>query len=319
MNGFSSLPTPLSSPNLLSPTHVDGRLSPNSASNGTSTSNSWLAPPSDGETTPSRSASPGPDSENSGWSSAVGRATTGKSGRVIERLMAENDRLRRELRAELSRREELQRTVETNRPMMETLRAENQNLVAMRAADEGVLARRERKIEQLKGDLESERDRREGAERRANDMVRLKEEVETKTEREVGEANDKARYAMVQVEILQQSLKQLRVEYQQRAETLAKGIQEVTAQREDDLGKMARLDIVVEQMRQEVERANKTNDALKKFAEQQKSEFEKKIQEVANDAEQKDEEAKRLRDEMAEVIGKMKWVMNVQQNVGSRS
>lgn len=36
-----------------------------------------------------------PTNENQ-WSSAVGHATTnGKSGRVIERLMAENDRLKR--------------------------------------------------------------------------------------------------------------------------------------------------------------------------------------------------------------------------------
>jgi hypothetical protein len=51
-----------------------------------------------------------PPNENQ-WSSAVGHATTnGKSGRVIERLMAENDRLKRELELQILRSQELERT-----------------------------------------------------------------------------------------------------------------------------------------------------------------------------------------------------------------
>ena len=57
-----------------------------------------------------------PPNENQ-WSSAVGHATTnGKSGRVIERLMAENDRLKRELELQILRSQELERNLETMRP-----------------------------------------------------------------------------------------------------------------------------------------------------------------------------------------------------------
>ncbi|KAL9063333.1 MAG: hypothetical protein Q9157_008293, partial [Trypethelium eluteriae] len=172
MTGFTSLPTPASSPDLLQTTGLDDSFSTNSPPNSlmnsqpnsqaTSTSlretsshllaQSWLLPQPDPEqdprsfprcTSPTTPTPTNDENSNSAWSSAVGRATTGKSGRVIERLMAENDRLRRELRAELSAREELQKRLETSRPITEALQVENSNLAAMRASDASVIARRE--------------------------------------------------------------------------------------------------------------------------------------------------------------------------------
>ena len=233
--------------------------------------------------------------------------------------MAENDRLRRELRAELSAREELQKRLDTSKPIADALQEENSNLAAMRASDASVLARRERKIDELRGDLEIERGRREGAERRANEMVRLREEGETRAGWEVARAAEKARYAMCQAEILEGSHKQLRTEYRQRTETLARGVQEATDAREEDRGKLQKLDVVVEQMRQELERANRVNEGLKELVGAYGKESERKARELEKVAEEKDKEGKRLREEMTEVVEKMKWVMAVKNNVGIAS
>ncbi|KAL9085781.1 MAG: hypothetical protein Q9165_007413 [Trypethelium subeluteriae] len=350
MNGFTSLPTPVSSPNLLQTTGLDDSFSTsspphsltNSHSNNQASSTSpretpshlraqsWLLPQPDTEQPDSRPfpraispTTPTPtlndENNNTTWSSAVGRATTGKSGRVIERLMAENDRLRRELRAELSAREELQKRLDTSRPITEALQIENGNLAAMRASDAAVIARRERKIEELKTDLEGERRGREGAERRANESVRGREDAERRAEREVREAGERARYAMVQAEILEGSHRQLRGEYRQRTETLARGVQEAVRAREEGRGRLQRLDVVVGQMGQELERANRVNGELRGLVDEYGRESERKVREVGEEAEEKDREGKRLREEMGEVVEKMKWVMSVKQNTGLAS
>lgn len=69
-------------------------------------------------------SSPGTENESPAtWSSAVGHATTaGKSGRVIERLMAENDRLKRELELQVLRVQELERNAQTYKPQIEAMR-----------------------------------------------------------------------------------------------------------------------------------------------------------------------------------------------------
>ncbi|KAI9657646.1 MAG: hypothetical protein M1821_002822 [Bathelium mastoideum] len=356
MNSFTSLPTPMSSPNLPQASHFDNSSSANAHSHGDSgmksdslanrdsrpdsnpllRAQSWLLPASDTEadsraqspsgldenTDPSSSnnnTSLSPSNSNTPWSSAVGRATTGKSGRVIERLMAENDRLRRELRAELLAREELQKRLDTARPLNEALQVANGHLEAMRVSDEAVLARRERRIEELRGDLEAERGRREGAERRANEMVRLREEGATTAERKVAEAAERAKNATLQADLLEVSHKQLKGEYRQRTETLARGIQEATVARQEDKGRLQKLDVVLEQMRQELERANRVNEELRELVEGYGKESERKVRELGEDAEERDREGKRLREEMSEVVEKMRWVMGVKSNVKTAS
>ena len=233
--------------------------------------------------------------------------------------MAENDRLRRELKAEFLAREELQKRLETSKPITDALQVENSNLVAMRTSDQSVLSRRERKIDELKSDLEAERSRRETAERRANDMVRLREEGAVKAEREVADAAERARYATVQAEILEASHKQLRSEYKQRTETLARGIQEATVARDEDKGKLQRLDVVMDQMRQELERANRVNGELRSLVEEYGRKSEMRVKDLGEEAEERDREGKRLREEMVEVVEKMRWVMGVKDSLGLAS
>jgi hypothetical protein len=92
--------------------------------------------------------------ENAQWSSAVGHATTGgKSGRVIEKLMADSDRLKRELKEQVIKAEELQRSLQTYKPRIEALQTENENLSHARGVDQALLARRDRMIADLKEEL----------------------------------------------------------------------------------------------------------------------------------------------------------------------
>jgi hypothetical protein len=54
------------------------------------------------------------------WSAAVGKANLGKSGRVIERLMGENDMLKRDLNIERLRAEESNQAAKMAEAKMET-------------------------------------------------------------------------------------------------------------------------------------------------------------------------------------------------------
>ena len=88
----------------------------------------------------------------------------GKSGRVIEKLMAENDRLRRELKVESTAREEERKAKEAIQQSRDNLKSTNQNLIHQANIDKSLLARKERKLEELRQERDHERSVREEAE-----------------------------------------------------------------------------------------------------------------------------------------------------------
>lgn len=251
------------------------------------------------------------------WSSAVGHATTnGKSGRVIERLMAENDRLKRELELQILKSQELERNLQTMRPQIEALRTENDNLNHANSMDEAMLARRDRKIEQLKEELATERSRREASDLLARRLERQNEETQETSRRDVQLAQEEAKHSTTHATILEQSHRQLSLEYRQRAERWRKDITALQAQRQGDGEKFARLDVVGEQMRSELERTRKIHaEFAEKWDEYHKANEEWKagLESVANFENGK---MRKLSEDMETITNKMRWVMALDNSRG---
>jgi len=254
------------------------------------------------------------DGENSPWCGAVGRATLGKSGRVIERLMADIDKLKRELNAEISHRQEIEKREEMGKSALEALRLGNEHLTQGNEIDATVLKRRDRKIEEMRVEVEGERERRLRAEESAREAVREREEAVEAAIREVGEAREKAGLASGHAEVLGRSHMQLGVEYWQRAERFTKDLQRVEEEREEERQKMKRLDVVVEQLRQEIERSSKINGTMGKSFEAYKEDCEVRIKRLQAQATGRDAEDVALREETQRVVGEAKWLISLGKN-----
>lgn len=271
--------------------------------------------------TPSMTTSLG---ENSPWIGGTGLGSTalGKSGRVIERLMAENDRLRREMKAEIAKREELQRAAQTQKPKIDSLQAENSRLSNIKAMDDSIIKRRDRKIEDLKAELEVERKKREMFERRAQDAERGLDERDEHNKQELQSAIEQAKHASTHAAILEISHKQLAAEYRQRTATINKSIRDLLEGRDADKKKLAKLDVVTNQMRQELERIRKLYSELlvvwEKFRDtksQEVDEIMEGVEELKQSERTNNERNNSLRDDMEKIMGQMKWVMGVQKAV----
>lgn len=299
-NPPTSAPAPSTAPGLLSPTQNNVRK----------LSAEYAPSPvrSDSGSSPAQG-------ENS-WSSAVGHATTsGKSGRVIERLMTENDKLKRDLNAQMIKCQDLEKSMQTYKPQIEALRQENDNLSHARGVDSGLISRRDRKIEEMKADLAMERQWRGKAEAMARQREREKDEIEEQSRREMQNMTDSTKHATVHADILETSHKQLSAEYRARAEAWRKDMGALTAGREQDRQKLARLDVVVDQMRQELERSKKLNAELAETWEQYREGNDEQLQGLVDEGQQENERTRKLSMEMDQVVNQMRWVMNVKENV----
>lgn len=246
------------------------------------------------------------------WSSAVGHATTsGKSGRVIERLMTENDKLKRDLNEQMIRCQELEKNLQTYKPQIEALRQENDNLSHARGVDSNLISRRDRKIEELKTDLASERQRRETAETLARQREREKEEIEEQTRREMQNMTESTKHATLHAEILETSHKQLSAEYRARAEVWKKDLNSIIDGREQDRKKLARLDVVADQMRQELERSKRLNGEIVEAWVRLREEQNARLKGIEDENQRENERSRNLSTEMDEVVNQMRWLMGV--------
>lgn len=258
---------------------------------------------------------PTSDQQDSPWSSAVGRATTGKSGRVIERLMADNDRLRRDKNLVEVRLEEEAKRSDSARSAMEGLRSTNENLTSIHDTDKILLGKRERKLEETKSELEAERQRREKAETETRETRRERDEAVEGLKKELLASREQALRATTQYDVLSKSFKGLEDNYSRQARKLKAEIKSLQDDLAADKQKLAGIHTVMEHYRNETERAQDVNTRLQQAFEAYKSQAEQGMRSIREEAERNATLNERTQEEMNKVLGEMKYVINVKQSV----
>ncbi|KAL8944988.1 MAG: hypothetical protein Q9211_000421 [Gyalolechia sp. 1 TL-2023] len=265
--------------------------------------------------TSTTSGTPSSDQQDSPWSSAVGRATTGKSGRVIERLMADNDRLRRDKNLVEVRLEEEAKRSDSARTAMEGLRSTNENLTSVHDIDKILLSKRERKLEEMKLELEAERQRREKAETETKETRRERDEAVEGLKRELLTSKEQAIRATTQYDVISRSFKGLDDSYSRQTRKLRAEIKSLQDDLAADKQQLASIPTVMEHYRGESERAQDANTRLQQTFEAYKFEAENGMRRIREEAGRNAALNERTQEEMNKVLGEMKYVLNVKKSV----
>ncbi|KAL8768684.1 MAG: hypothetical protein Q9209_005102 [Squamulea sp. 1 TL-2023] len=264
---------------------------------------------------PSAFGTPNSDLQDQPWSSAVGRATIGKSGRVIERLMAENDRLRREKNLTDVKLEEEVRRGDSAKSAMEGLRATNDNLTTIHEADKSILTRRERKLEEMKSDLEVERQRREKAELETKETCRERDEAVDRLRRELRVATEQSTRATTQYDVISMSFRGLRDDQSRTTRELKAQMASLQEAMAADQQRCASMQTAMEHYRSEFERAQDANRRLQAAFETYKGEAEQELKNIRQSAQNRLEANNRKQEEMQAVTDEMRYVISIRNNV----
>lgn len=244
------------------------------------------------------------------WSAAVGRATTGKSGRVIERLMGDNDRLMREMKVQTSRCEEAVGRSKFLQEQVDALRAEKEQLGTMERANRATFNRRDRKIEQLTADLQAETARRKQAEREARNMALERDEAVETSRSKVAMAEERRQHVETQHDILSDS-------YLSQMDTYKRQLDAIQAKLSDYGEMLTRLDVTTEQGLAELDKINKSMVRMTKLFDNYKVETEAGINEMKETARQNARAALNLQSEMDSRLRELRWVVDLHR--GSRN
>ena len=255
---------------------------------------------------------PGPDSHN--WSAAIGRAATGKSGRVIEKLMGENDRLQRDKKLAIVKLEEEVKRGESARLALEGLQVSNETLSSIHESDKTQMAKKDRKIELLRADLQSEKLRRENAEKETRESRRERDEVVEELRRDAAEDREEARRSTAQYEILASSWKTLEDRYERQTQKLKTDLNDLRTEIDGDKRKTTELEIVIEQLTHELAKVAQVKDKLLAGFQAYKKEQDYGLQEIQQKAEKNNSANEELHERMSGVLGQMKHVVNVKRD-----
>lgn len=249
------------------------------------------------------------------WSAAVGRATTGKSGRVIEKLMGENDRLQREKTLATVKLEEEVKRSESARSALESLQVSNSNLISIHETDKSSLAKKDRRIEDLRADLEAERSRREKAERGTRESRRERDDVVGRLRKEAAEDRQQAQRASSQYDVLSRSWKSIEERYEKQTAKLKADMKILQKEIEGDKTKLSKLEVILEQLTREGDKGRKAKEKLSSDFQAYKAEQEAGIQAIRQKADRNSTAHDRTLEQMQSVLGEMRYVVNIQKDV----
>lgn len=264
------------------------------------------------------SSQPGtPTSEAGGipWSAAVGRASLGKSGRVIDRLMGDNDRLQRDKTLATAKLEEEVKKSESARSTVEALGTSNGNLQSMHEIDKAALTRKDRKIEEMRTELEAEHARREKAEAEVKVTRREREEAVEKYKKEAMREQEESRCASTQYDVLSKSWKSMESNYQRQTQRLRADIKSLQDSIVRDRQKLSHLEVITDQLRQEGDKAKRAKEVLFEDFEAYKQEQSKSLRGIKEGAERNDITNDEILKEVESVLGQMRYVVNIKKVV----
>lgn len=245
------------------------------------------------------------------WSSAVGHASTGKSGRVIERLQADIDRLNRDKQVWKARFEEAEKTNETLGAYNTSLIDRNSNLEQSHDTNMRQLARKDRMIEELRGDLKREKSRTTAAE----DNARTASESEQSWREEATRARALASQKEQEYETITSIRNRDNDRHQEALARLKISFDKLLTDRKADYEAQKRLEIIAEQQSQTIKQLEESNRRLSTINQAYKSEIDTTLSVLRSEARQNGDTLSQAVEEMHEASDKMKWVVNVEKNV----
>ncbi|KAK8218149.1 hypothetical protein IWZ01DRAFT_138606 [Phyllosticta capitalensis] len=262
------------------------------------------------------------------------------TSKVIERLTAHNDRLIRDLNAEKAKTQELTENIRAQKNVVEQLREENNSLRAAAEAAERTRKSRKEFEESLRNQLKAEEQRRKQAEAQATGMSLQLGQANSDHQREIAtlkkENNDELarvkRDNVREISHLQEDLTDAREQirrlteknqyldtqlksnhgiYKQEVGKQNKVLRELRDYRSRDAKKLETVeatsqahDVIVGQMRQELERKDHFVSELKHLYATSKLEWEQSLKsykdEIEQERQQLTDEAARMRQKLSE-------------------
>jgi chromosome segregation ATPase len=249
------------------------------------------------------------------FNAAVGRANTGKSGRVIDKLMGENDMLKRDLKVAQLNTDECRQATRMAEEKMETMASDYEAKLHQANITTSMLKRRDRQIEDLKGQLEGEKRKAQAAQQSEGYWKRELDETVSNTRERVQTAEQLAMLMEGRVLTMSNHWKEQGTEVNRTVGRLGKEIKSLVKDRQNDDKQIQRLNNLCEQQNEQLKKLVKEKEAIQQHFDEYKTFQEESLAKIKADTAVMEAHNIAITKTATETLGELRWALAVNKNL----
>lgn len=249
------------------------------------------------------------------WDGAVGKAGLGKTGRVINKLVSDNEILKRDLKIERLKAEESKQAAKLVEDKMERMMSEYESRLLEANVTKTLLSRKERQVEHLQNAVELEKKRTADAQERERIWREEMESTRRDTKVQVEEATSHAALMEGRYNAISSHWKDQGEEVKRAVTTMNGRIKVLVEERLKDDERINVLRDLCDQQDVNIRDLKDQRDDISQKFETYKREQEEALRAIKENARKREEDQLRTIEETKQVLGKLKWALNVKRNV----
>ncbi|KAI0136351.1 hypothetical protein BJ170DRAFT_601429 [Xylariales sp. AK1849] len=251
------------------------------------------------------------------WDGTVGKAALGKTGRVINKLVSDNESLKRDIKFERIKSEEAKQTAKLMEDKMERMVSEYESRLLEAHVTKTLLSRKERQVEHLQSSVELEKKRTADAMERERTWREEMEKSRRTAGVQVEEAKTHATLFEGRYNAIASHWKDQGDEVKRTATSLHEEIAALVEERKIDDDRINTLRDLCDQQDGNVRDLKRQKDEIGQQFESYKREQEDALKGIKKAAREREEEQLRTIEETKRVLGQLKWALKVKENVKS--
>ncbi|KAF3764918.1 hypothetical protein M406DRAFT_340434 [Cryphonectria parasitica EP155] len=262
-----------------------------------------------------RSAAKMGDTQEDGPDASAGKAGLGKTGRVMNRLISENEALKRDLQIEKLSSEESRREAKLLQDKMERMIADYESRLLEANVTKTLLARKERQVESLQAAVDLEKKRTTDAQTKERTWKDEMEKTRDESTRKVEEATTHSALMEGRYNAISSHWKDQGEEVKRAMTKMGKEIADLLDERRKDDEKISTLRDLCDQQDGNIKELLQQKEALWRQFEAYKREQEHALSHIKSSATEREAQQQQMLAEAKEVVDKLKWALNVKSQV----
>lgn len=245
------------------------------------------------------------------WSAVGHAATGGKSGRVIHNLQEEIARLTRECTLYKSRAEEYQRTNEAYKIQQQNMNERLRNLEQVNDTNLNSIARKDRKLEELRMELQHERSKRQDAEMNSSQTNQTMREERESHNREQARSQEIAKHYETQYEVLASTAKRDKADFARRLNAIYAEFESIADAQKTHVHSTERLEVLADQKNREFDTLKDSYEKLLAQHTAYKDMKENEFRDTIDAAKSHNANIAGILDQLKETETEMKWAIRL--------
>ncbi|TFB05584.1 hypothetical protein CCMA1212_001882 [Trichoderma ghanense] len=249
------------------------------------------------------------------WDSTIGKAGLGKTGRVINKLVSDNEALKREIKIEKLRAEEARQAAKLVEDKMERMINDYESRLLEANVTKTLLARKERQVETLLATVDTEKKKTVAAQELERNWRDEMEKVKRDAKTQVDDATSYAQLMEGRYNAISSHWRDQGDEVNRAISTIKTEINTIVDERKSDDDKIQTLRDLCEQQDSNIQKLRREKEDIARLFEEYKRAQEDNLRDIKENARKTEEEQQRILEESRETLNKLRWALKVKENV----